>query len=154
MFNKNYHTKSVCVCYVFIEYVWHYFNCLKLTVCDILLPSVCVILLVLCSCNSVRLSLKLIKGNLLTYLLTIKVDGTVPLHHTRGSKASTHIVTLYPPVPTTLDISRESGRNAEHCCTQRKTTSVSVRDLKWRHARWKEGKSEWHPHAMLERTVP
>ena len=29
-----------------------------------------VILLVLCSCNSVRMSLKLLKGNLLTYLLT------------------------------------------------------------------------------------
>ena len=34
------------------------------------LPSVSVILLVLCSCNSVRMSLKSIKGNLLTYLLT------------------------------------------------------------------------------------
>jgi len=48
-----------------------FFDCLELTVCDILLPLVCVLfLLVLCSCNSVQLSLKLIKGNLLTYLLT------------------------------------------------------------------------------------
>ena len=35
--------------------------------------SVFVILLVLCSCNSVRMSLKLIKGNLLNYLITTKI---------------------------------------------------------------------------------
>ena len=48
----------------------------KLTVCDLLLPGVCVILLVLSFCNSVRLSLKLIKGNLLTYLLYLSVTFT------------------------------------------------------------------------------
>jgi len=37
--------------------------------------SVFVILLVLCSCNSARMSLKLIKGNLLTYLL--KTERTI-----------------------------------------------------------------------------
>ena len=38
---------------------------------DFIAMSVSVILLVLCSCNSVRMSLKLIKGNLLTYLLSL-----------------------------------------------------------------------------------
>jgi len=55
----------------FIEYACRWFiDCLKLIVCDILLSWVCFYFV--CSmfaCNSVRLSLKSIKGNLLTYLL-------------------------------------------------------------------------------------
>ena len=50
----------ICIYWLFNTYcLWHF-----------IAMSVFVILLVLCSCNSVRMSLKLIKGNLLTYLLT------------------------------------------------------------------------------------
>ena len=58
--------------FFFIEYAWHLLLFNTYCLCHFIVFVISIILIVLCSCswNSVRMSLKSIKGNLLTYLLT------------------------------------------------------------------------------------
>ena len=62
----------VCFCF-FIEYAWHLLLFNTYSLCHFIVFVILIILIVLClcSCNSVRMSLNSIKGNLLTYLLTM-----------------------------------------------------------------------------------